>query len=244
MIYNQSIHFHTKEYYNNFQGTELNLKKRLNLSFEELFQNNINDTIYLFSIYRTPIERKISSFLHHIELFFPDFENENIEDIIKFFNETILFNWEYETYSFETKKEYEFLFRDHLENLKFDHSKKYIRKEYEFNGKKIIYINFRYSEIGNWAKYLSEIFNEEIELVESNISSEKSDKLFYDSFRSSYKLDKRYLDYLRLKIDNPYKEIYKKILPFNCYDRIDLHRYLSSDEVDEYIANWEGMCDV
>ena len=52
--------------------------------------NSKNKKLYIIDSYRTPIERKMSSFFQNIELHMPDYKTKPIDDIITTFNTNAL----------------------------------------------------------------------------------------------------------------------------------------------------------
>ena len=45
-----------------------------------------NKELFIIDSYRTPIERKISSFFQNIDKYLPDYKNKNTQELIKIFN--------------------------------------------------------------------------------------------------------------------------------------------------------------
>ena len=68
----QSIHVHSNENYKTEYKTGKSIFDVIDLSC-----NNF-DTVYIIDSYRTPIERKISSFFQNITIHIPDYMNYNI----------------------------------------------------------------------------------------------------------------------------------------------------------------------
>ena len=135
---------------------------------------SLNKKIYLIDSYRTPKERKISSFFHHLPEKIPNYKNKNIEELINIFNTKYLNNIE-EYHPLESiMKEFG------LESFNsFDFKKGYIKKE---KGN-IIFVKILFSDIKDWGKILSEIFNKKIIIQNKNLSQNREYHLIYEEFK-------------------------------------------------------------
>lgn len=144
-----------------------------------------NKKIYLIDSYRTPIERKTSSFFENISRLYPDYKTKTAEEIIKYFNE----NWleQLENYqSIDSIMEYY-----NVENFtEFDFKKKYVIKEKDNK----VFIKILYSDIKNWGSILSEIFNKQILISSRNIGCTKPYAIKYRIFKKKYKIPISYLN--------------------------------------------------
>lgn len=143
------------------------------------------DNIYVIDSYRTPIERKISSFFQNISIHLPNYNELKVEELIEFFNTNLLYNLE-EYHSINN-------IMTHY-NIKkfdsFDFSNKYnvIKKD------NIIFIKILFSDIKNWNIILSQIFGKKIILQEANLTKNKEIKNLYNDFKEKYKVPIKYIN--------------------------------------------------
>jgi hypothetical protein len=153
-----------------------------------------NKTLYLIDSYRTPIERKISSFFQNINKHIPDYKNKTCEELIDTFNTSYLNHIE-EYHSINP------IMREYgLEPFDtFDFKKKYVLIE---KGN-LVFIKILFSDINEWSDILSEIFNKKIILEPSNISFKKDYFSIYSEFKSKYTTTKYYLEHI-LKYDREF----------------------------------------
>jgi hypothetical protein len=179
----KSIHVHNNYYYAiglNKDETIFNVIERSKLCFEK---------IYIIDSYRTPIERKISSFFQN-EIYDyiknDDCNNVDIQFLIdKFNNDKHIYHLE--TYnSMDEVLEYF--------NIKpidsFDFEKKYYIYEYD----NIVFIKLLFKDIKEWGKILTHIFGKNIKIINDNLSDDKNIKDIYDKFKEKYRVPKKYLD--------------------------------------------------
>ena len=144
--------------------------------------------LFIIDSYRTPIERKISSFFQNIHTFVPNYEYLSIQKLIHIFNLKYL----------NTIEEYHSI-NSVLTNYniplfnKFDLKKKY--NIYEKNNK--IFIKILYKDIDDWDNILSKILNKKINIVNDNLSTVKSYKNIYNLFKKKYIVPKSYLKHLK-----------------------------------------------
>jgi hypothetical protein len=173
-----------------------------------------NKKLYIIDSYRTPIERKISSFFQNINLIHvPSYKNKSCEELIDIFNTSYLDNIEeyhsinpiMEEYGVEPFNTFDFL-------------KKYVIKEVG----NIIYIKLIFSNINNWEENLSEIFNKKIIIKKRNLSKNKEYDSIYNKFKLMYKTKKSYINNI-LKND-------KQFRIFNTLEQQDIYinKYLKS----------------
>lgn len=162
--------------------------------------------IYIIDSYRTPIERKISSFFQNISIHVCDFESKSVEEIIEIFNNKYLYTLEnyhsinqvFDFYGIEKFKEFDF---ENGYNL--------------FQQENKIFIKLIFSQIDEWDKILSKIFGKNIELKSSNFSMNKKTSLLYKAFKNQYKIPSFYL-YKVLTCDEEFK-IYNTVEQQNQY---------------------------
>lgn len=143
------------------------------------------ENIYIIDSYRTPIERKISSFFQHIQGYLPNYNQLSIKEISDFFNTNILLTIE-DYHSIDQVMTH---YNVPLFNS-FDLKKKYnIVKQ---NNK--IFIKILFKDIQNWDKILSNIFKKEINLYNSNLIENKEINNLYKEFKENYKVPKKYIN--------------------------------------------------
>jgi len=142
--------------------------------------------IYIIDSYRTPIERKISSFFQDINTYVPNYSTLSVKEIIDIFNTTYLNVLENYHSMDEILTHYNIpLFQT------FNFKKRYNIVEKE--NKTFIKILFR--DIKEWDAILSKIFGSIITIYSDNLTSEKKDiALLYDLFKSEYKVPQTYLE--------------------------------------------------
>ena len=179
--------------------------------FDIINNNRQNKEIYIIDSYRTPIERKISSFFENINTDVPNYRNLSDDEINSIINDKINILEEYQSID-------ELFDYFNMEKFtSFDFNKKYnIRKEGNIN-----FIKIRFNDIGNWANILSEIFQKNIILKNENLSHNKATYELYNNCRNKYRVSKKYLDE-NLANDKNFK-IYNSI-----------------DEQLEYITKWKN----
>ena len=152
-----TLQVHSSYYYSNHL-----IESQIEPNLFNLINNcsNSNDEIYLIDVYRTPIEKKISSFFQNISNEDLGLEFEEIEKKID------INIYEIENYvSINEVLDYFNLprFKD------FDFEKKYNLLKY----KNINIIKLRFQDINNWESILTDIFKRPIHLVSENISENK-----------------------------------------------------------------------
>lgn len=200
----KSLHVHSNI---NFQKIVLHGEKEISI-FDIINYNRINKKqIYIIDSYRTPIERKISSFFENIRNHLPNYKELSIESIIDYFNAKLLVRLE-EYHSIDEAFKY---FR--VEPFsKFDFEKKYIAENYE----NITFIKIRFQEINEWEDILSKIFNRPIIMINRNLTQTKEIFNLYTEFKKLYKVPKSYIhnqlaNDAQFKIYNSQKEQYEYI---------------------------------
>ena len=144
-----------------------------------------NDTIYIIDSYRTPIERKISSFFQNISLYLPDYSNYTVDELILFFNENLIYSIEEYHSIDEILNYYQLPLFD-----EFDFSKKYVMKQH--NNIKIIKVLF--NNINEWNEIFSTIFEKDIVFHNDNLTQDKPINLLYNEFKREYNVPVNYLN--------------------------------------------------
>jgi len=176
---------------NNYKSIKIHNKhdfiKRYNYDglIDSINLSSSNKKVYLIDSYRTPLERKISSFFENISKHVPNYTEKSMSELIDIFNDKYL-NLLEEYHSINIiLDEYK------LEHFKdFDFEKRYAIKEYG----NIVFIKLLFKDINNWGDILSNIFNKEIKMHNSNISDNKSYKKLYELFKKHYKVPQSYIE--------------------------------------------------
>lgn len=171
----------------------------------------VHDDIFIFDVYRTPIERKISCFFQNIKSHLPNYKNLKIDELINFFNTNLLYELEEYHSINEVLTNYNIpLF------TKFDFEKKYNLVKQSNK----IFIKLLFKDIDKWDKILSEIFQKEITLHPSNLTKNKPDiYVLKNEFFKNYKIPKKYIE-----------EKLKNDVEFKIYN--------TEEEQSEYIKKW------
>ena len=172
-----TFHVHNDEFYiANFKELieETNCR-----TIKELILKQVCDKVYIFDIYRNPIERMISSLFQNFELYLgKNYLNVDINLLIYFF------------YKIYNNEEYHPLDDEYP-----------ILKDVEFNVKycqlvdgKFNYFKFRFKDLNKWSEYLSEIFNKEITIFDSNLTSDKEYLDLYRIFKKKFRISSSMLN--------------------------------------------------
>jgi hypothetical protein len=202
-----SLHVHSNA---DFQLTRLDEDERELTIFDVIKYNmETKKRILIIDSYRSPIERKISAFFHHIESILPNYKEKNMQTIIDTFN-SVLHNIE-EYQSIDEVFQY-----FNIPSFKtFDFQKKYCIKTHE----NITFVKIRFHEINEWSNILSTLFNTKITVRNHNLTEKKEINILYNDFKSVYKIPKTYL------LNQLVKDVSFKI-------------YNSKKEQAEYIEKW------
>lgn len=153
--------------------------------YKSIEDSSKNKKVYIIDVYRTPIERKISSFFEHISKKIPNYKNKNIEELINIFNTEYLNNIE-EYHPLDS-----IMMELGSESFNsFDFNKRYVKKE---KGN-LIFIKILFSDSKDWGEILSEIFNKKIIIQNKNLSQDKEYHLIYEEFKKKYKTTESYLN--------------------------------------------------
>ena len=189
----------TQDYIQQF-GSD-NLYKTINLS-------SAKKKLFIIDSYRTPIERKISSFFQNIHINIPNYKSLTMQQLIHIFNLKYLHDIE----------EY------HSINEILNHYNIPLFKEFNFKRgfnikivKNKIFIKLLYKDIDIWNKILSKIFNKNIIIKNDNLSKNKDYIQIYNRFKEKYIVPKNYLIILKkfdkeFRIYNTKEEQFKYIL--------------------------------
>lgn len=203
--YYNAFHVHNqKDFIDFYKTTKYTIFDVIN------YNASTNNDIYIIDVYRTPIERKISSFFQSIDKYFTQYKKYNTKTLIKLFNCGFIYNLE------------EFQSIDEIMN----YYNVPLFTEFNFNkGYNIItkdnihFIKLRFNDIDKWDKILSEIFQTNINIVLDNISSNKDYSEFYKAFKKYYYIPSEY---------------FKNFLPNDKNFKI----YNTEEEQKEYCEKW------
>ena len=212
-----------------------------------LFNKYLGKDVYVINVYRSPIERKISTFFEKVGPYhFNANDNEvnsyNITKIITRFNN--IFNWIGNGDHFIDKY-----------NIKIPNNFDFINKYVLVLENNIKYITLRLNDSSEWGRILTNIFGFNIHIIKDYESSNKPIKELYYSFKHNYKIpinlltdlmNDKYLKYYysQYEINNYYNDwlakstnliegytyeqyrMYENICIENCHiDKIQLDHY-------------------
>lgn len=175
-----------------------------------LFNKYLGKDVYVINIYRSPIERKISTFFekigsHHFNNYDNEVNKYNITKVIERFNN--IFPYIGTGDHFIDKYDIKI-------PTNFDTNNKYLL----VNDSGIKYISLRLKDSNEWGRILTNILGFKIMIVKDYESSNKPIKDLYNAFKSSYKIPINLLN----------DEINSKYLKF----------YYSEDEIKNYYNEW------
>lgn len=175
-----ALHIH-----NNHQFQEYVIQSTHHTIFDVIDHNaSRKQMIYIIDSYRTPIERKISSFFQNLRKHVPNYRTTSIDELITIFNKSFLTTLE-EYHSIE-----EALRHYQLPNWSsFDFDKKYNIQQ---KGN-LVFIKIRFHDINQWDKILSNIFQTPIKIFSSNLSGGKQYDTLYQAFKLAYHVPDTYL---------------------------------------------------
>lgn len=167
--------------------------------------------VWVIDVYRTPIERKMSTFFEKIGTF--HFNND--DKIVNNYGLPIVVRRFNNIFEHIANGDY-FLEKFDIPNLpeKFDFINKYLYKEY--NGVK--YVKIRLMDSNIWGSILTKLIGVNIEVVKDYEGENKDIGKIYVNFKQSYKIPNNYLEILK-------KDKY-------------LNYFLSECEKNEYIRKW------
>ena len=168
--------------------------------------------IYIIDSYRTPIERKISSFFQNIGKYISNYSEKPVEEIINIFNKKFLYKLEdYESID-EVIKHYGL---DTFTDFDFKNKYNIVKKD------NIIFIKIRLNDINEWSDILSTIFEKKIVMSNENLTSNKQTNKLYNEFKENYRVPEKYLNENLLNDSN-----------FLIYN--------SKEEQEKYINYWKN----
>ena len=186
-------------------------------------RSSLNKQLYIIDSYRTPIERKISSFFSNISEYVPNYKDRSCKELINIFNTKYLNDIEechfinvimdkYGVEKFDT----------------FDFKKKYVLKK---KGN-LVFIKILFSNIDEWDKIFSSILSKKIILYHDNLTENKEYYHIYKEFKEFYKTKKSYITDI-LNNDTEFK-IYNTIEYQKKYINKYLLYSLNYNKFEEY----------
>jgi hypothetical protein len=161
------------------------------------YLSSIGKNVYVFDIYRSPIERKISCFFEKISPYHFNNSEENINQysidrVVNRFNKIFPYI-EIDDYYFD---------RYNIETLSsFDFEKKYTIQK----NQNITYVKLRLCDSTLWGNILSSILNQDIVIITDYQTEQKTIGDLYNKFKTSYKLPINYFDIIK---NNKYLKFY------------------------------------
>lgn len=152
-----------------------------------------HEKVYIIDSYRTPIERKMSSFFHiHISRVAPNYNDMTIPELIEIFNSTCLFRIEeYQSHN----EAFDHYGLPRWES--FDFSRGYNIREVD--GK--IFIKLRLADSKHWSTILSELLDRKISVTDYNIGEEHQYAAKYKEFKKAYRVPRAYLETLKTDVE-------------------------------------------
>lgn len=175
----KTIHSHSEIFFRK------KFKKEKKTIFEIINEISNKKKIYIIDSYRTPIERKISSFFQFIHLYVPYFWKKTINELIDIFNNKYV-NEMSEYHSINEL--FDGFNIKHFDEFNFE--KGYNIKEIN----NVVFVKLLFKDINDWDKHLTEIFNKTIKITSRNIGEEKKYASIYKEFKEKYKVPKSYLN--------------------------------------------------
>jgi hypothetical protein len=178
--------------------------------FNTIIKSSKKKKLLLIDAYRTPIERKISSFFHNGEKKIPEFLNLSVDEQIILFNKTYLYEIENQHIIYDIYKRLNI-----PDKKKYNLNHNYFVQKYN----NLIIIKLFYNDIKNWGERLSYLLRINITLVSDNVSLKKNYYSKYKEFLKKYTVPKEYLT----------TELQKDI---------EFNNFLSQKQQKDYINMW------
>ena len=169
-------------------------------SIFDLVDNNMKTQkkIFIFDSYRTPIEKKISSFFEDIDKYIPNYKECDVSYLISYFNKKYIYGkncTSIYTEDYEPLDEImEYYKLPHIS--KFDFEKKYTIIQH----KNLIFVKIRFNEINQWDDILTKIIGQSVVIKDKNKSETKPYIEVYNNFKRLYRIPKEFLE--KLKTDS------------------------------------------
>lgn len=194
-----------------------------NLTIQDIIEFNasLGKRVYVFDIFRHPVEHKLSLYFEILDTFHfnvnsMDIKNLTLDKIVTRFNKL------YPHILCPDYVESVYKFQDtNLFDKPFDYDTGFLHLV-DSNGVNYIKLRLMDSET-KWAKILSTILKNNVWIVKDNVTSMSKRPMhkYYDQFKSDYKLPTNYFEELK---QNPV-----------------LDKYLSPSEKEEYLAKWNKL---
>lgn len=178
--------------------------------FDTIVHSSKNKKLIIIDAYRTPIERKISSFFHNGERKIPKFLSMTTEEQIELFNNEYLYRIEEQHIINQI-----YLRLKIPEKVHYDFKRQYLYQRY----KNFVIVKLHYNDIKNWGKRLTEIFRMPITIVNDNVSKDKPYYENYKDFLNKYKVPKHYIEHKLVK-------------------DIEFKKFQTPEQQTEYITRW------
>lgn len=174
-----------------------NFKRRFGYDglYDIIDNSSENKKVYIIDSYRTPIERKISSFFENINTNVPNYSSMTIQQLINRFNNRYFNKLEnfhsidlaMDRYGVPQWSEFDF------------------DKGYNIAQKgNLVFIKILFKDINNWEQILSSIFNKKIKIHNHNLSQNKPIYRLYNKFREAYEVPHKYITHI-LNNDEKFK---------------------------------------
>jgi hypothetical protein len=188
------------------------------VSIKEIINYNayIGRNVYVIDVYRTPIERKMSSFFEKIGTL--HFNND--DKIVNKYGINIVNKRFNNIFEHIANGDY---FLDNFELLNIPENFDFMNKYLLINNNDVKYIKLRLIDSGEWGKILSKLLNINLNIITDYEAKNKEIGQLYDNFKKNYKIPMNYFNNI---INDKY---------FNYY--------LSSDEKSKYIDEWNKKID-
>jgi len=169
--------------------------------FKLIEESSRDKNIYIIDSYRTPIERRLSSFFQHLTNEELEYTYDKIENIIDHLI------YEIEDYT-SINEVLDYFDLPHFST--FDFKKKYNILKY----KNINFIKLRFQDINEWENILTDIFKKPIKIHNENISESKIYTNLYKEIKNKYKIPKSMIGYIKNDIES---KIYLSEEEYNNY---------------------------
>lgn len=199
----KTTHLHSSKHLGNFKS---NID--INHTFDIIDESCKQKKIYILDSYRNPIERKISCFFQKIKQYLPNYQDLSMEELTKYFNNNILTSCVAEHHPIN-----EFLQKYDIPLF----NKFNFKRHYNIAEKNnIVFVKILFSDISEWDKILSEVFNNKIVIYPANLTQEKEMGNLYKQFKDQYRIPRSYLN------------IVKNDTEFQIYNKpYEQHKYLN-----------------
>jgi len=171
------IHVHNNYYYLNFLNESKQNPNLYNI-IDESMSNN--DNVYFIDVFRTPFERKMSSYFQNNTIL-----DKTLQEILDEINNQI---FHVENY-ISINEILDYFNLTHFDS--FDFEKKYNLIKY----KNAHIIKLRFKDIKEWDVILSNILKKDIKIINNNLSENKEYAKIYKEIKSIIKLNKELIDF-------------------------------------------------